>query len=262
MTEFAGPRRQPHGGEEAKVSPRRHPRNRGQHRTGGRRTASALWRIRYTGSESTAPVPAAAREAALASKDGAWDGLASPDRIKRYNSRIAVEFGGAPAIAQKLANENDPWKVIGGSIALARIGGSSQRRVLIDALVRLDWTKLDTQQKLNWLRAAGLAFARHGEPTADERTKVLAKIDAAFPSNQNDVDRELCRMLSYLQAPGIVGRTLALMDTTGPSPAHDWLAVAERNAQYGADVKKMIANLPPAQVILYIYCLRVVKGPW
>jgi putative heme-binding domain-containing protein len=69
-------------------------------------------------------------------------------------------------------------------------------------------------------------------------------------------------MLSYLQAPGIVGRTLSLMDTTGPAPAPDWLAVAKRNPQYGADVERMINNLPPAQIIHYIYCLRVVKGPW
>jgi len=230
--------------------------------TGGRRTASALWRVRYTGSEPVAPVPAAATEATVASKDGAWEGLASTDRVKRYNSRTALELAGASAISQKLAKESDPWTVIGGSIALARVGTASQRDELLDALDRLDWAKLDVQQKLNWLRAAGLAFARHGEPDADERTRVLAKIDAAFPSNQSEVDRELCRMLCYLQAPGIVGRTLALMDTTGPSPAPDWLAVAGRNAQYGADVKKMIGNLPPAQVIHYIYCLRVVKGPW
>lgn len=230
--------------------------------TGGRRTASALWRVTYTGNESVAAVPAETKELALASRDDAWDGLGSPDRVKRFISRIALEQGGPSTIAQKLAAEKDPWKVIDGAIALARVGNASQRGLVLDALLRLDWATLDTQQKLNWLRAAGLVFARHGEPTADERAKVLAAIDAAFPSNQREVDRELCRMLCYLQAPGIVGRTLALMDTTGPEPAPDWLAVAERNAQYGADVKKMIANLPPAQVIHYIYCLRVVKGPW
>jgi putative heme-binding domain-containing protein len=230
--------------------------------TGGRRTASALWRVTYTGSESVAPVRYEAKEATVASKEGAWDGLGSADRMERYNSRVAIELAGPGPIAQKLATEKDPWKVIEGSIALARTGTSQQRGTVIDALLGLDWATLDVQQKLNWLRAAGLAFARHGEPTADERTKMFAKIDAAFPSNQSEVDRELCRMLCYLQAPGIVGRTLALMDTTGPTPAPDWLAVAKRNAQYGADVEKMINNLPPAQVIHYMYCLRVVKGPW
>jgi putative heme-binding domain-containing protein len=230
--------------------------------TGGRRTASALWRVRYEGGDSVAPVPAQTKTLALAPPAGAWDGLAASDRVKRYESRLAVETAGPAAILPRLARESDPWKVIGGSMALARTGTAQHRAAVLNALLGLDWAALDTAQKLTWLRAAGLLFTRHGAPSPDERGKLLVKIDHAFPSNERNVDRELCRMLSYLQAPGIVGRTLALMDTTGPSPAPDWLAVAKRNPQYGADVERMINNLPPAQIIHYIYCLRVVKGPW
>ena len=230
--------------------------------TGGRRTASALWRITYAGKESVDPIPVEAKPLELASRAGAWEGLASPDRVKRYESRIAVETAGPAAIAPQLARETDPWKVIGGSIALARVGGDSQRGTILKSLAGLDWAALDTAQRINWLRACGLVFARHGEPSEAERKAVIAKIDKGFPSNDRDLDRELCRMLSYLQAPGVVGRTLALMETTGPAPAPDWLAMAKRNAQYGGAVEQMIANLPPAQIIHYIYCLRVVKGPW
>jgi len=230
--------------------------------TGGRRTASALWRVTYHGDEPTTPVAQESKTLAHAPAAGAWDGLASPDRVRRFESRIAVETAGAPAIATKLARETDPWKVIGGAIALARTGDAAQRALVIASLARLDWDTLDSAQRINWLRACGLVFARHGEPSAEERETVLAKIDARFPANDRDLDRELCRMLSYLQAPGVVGRTLALMDTAGPSPAPDWLAVAGRNAQYGGAVERMIANLPPEQIIHYIYCLRVVKGPW
>ena len=52
------------------------------------------------------------------------------------------------------------------------------------------------------------------------------------------------------------------MDATGPGSAPDWLAMAKRNPQYGKTVEAMIANLPPAQVIHYVNCRRVVKGPW
>jgi putative heme-binding domain-containing protein len=76
------------------------------------------------------------------------------------------------------------------------------------------------------------------------------------------LDRELCRVLSYLNAPGIVARTLNLMDAAGPEPAPDWLELAKRNSRYGRTVENMIANLPPSQVIHYVYCLRVVPGPW
>jgi putative heme-binding domain-containing protein len=52
------------------------------------------------------------------------------------------------------------------------------------------------------------------------------------------------------------------MDSAGPSPTPDWLDLAKRNSRYGKTLEDMIANLPPAQVIHYVYCLRVVKGPW
>lgn len=230
--------------------------------TGGRRTTSALWRIRYHGSDSVAPVPAEAKTPESLTADDHWTGLASPDRITRFTSRVSLERDPDSSIASRLANEGDAWTVIGGSIALARTGEASHRNVILDALLKLDWTSLDTPQKLNWLRAAGLVFARHGEPASDEREKLLAKIDSAFPANDDQINRELCRLLSYLQAPGIVGRTLALMDTAAPEPAPDWLALAKRNARYGKDVENMIAKQPPAQVIHYIYCLRTVKGPW
>lgn len=230
--------------------------------TGGRRTASALWRVTYDGSEPVKPLAYEQKPLDLRAPQGAWENLGSPDRLTRYESRLAVETAGAAMIARELAGEKDPWRVIEGSIALARTGTSGERKAELDALNGLDWAKLDKQQRLNWLRATGLVFARHGQPSDTERAAVLAKIDAAFPSNDADLDRELCRMLSYLQAPGIVGRTLALMSTTGPAPAPDWLETAKRNANYGGTVERMVANLPPAQIIHYIYCLRVVKGPW
>jgi putative heme-binding domain-containing protein len=208
------------------------------------------------------PVAYESKALELANRAGSWDGMGAKDRLTRYESRLAVETAGASAIASQLSRESDPWKVIGGSIALARTGTASQRKVVLDALNGLDWVQLDKQQRISWLRACGLVFARQGQPSAAEREAVLKKIDSTFPADDRDLDRELCRMLSYLQAPGIVGRTLALMDNAGPAPAPDWLAVAKRNANYGGAVERMIANLPPAQVIHYINCLRVVKGPW
>ncbi|WP_052573772.1 family 16 glycoside hydrolase [Haloferula sp. BvORR071] len=230
--------------------------------TGGRRTASSLWRVTYKGAEPTTPVPYEAKPLELASANGAWEGMGSPDRLTRYESRLAVEAAGAAAIVAELPKESDSWRVIEGAMALARTGSASQRKQMLDSLNGLDWAKLDKPQQLNWLRAAGLVFARHGQPNDAERAAVLAKIDAAFPSLDSELNRELCRMLSYLQAPGIVGRTLALMDNTGPALPPDWLQTAKRNSNYGGIVERMVANLPPAQVIHYIYCLRVVKGPW
>ncbi len=253
--------------------------------TGGRRTDSALWRVTYTGGESTAragtiappsgqvaegvaqdrlllQTAAVGGETAPEMVDLLWSHIGSSNRLQRYSARLVLEQLPVNSWGSRLEPETDPWRVITASLAVARTGNKEQSAVALGALDRLDWGKLDNQQRLNWLRAAGLVFARTGEPNEATRQKVIAKIDATFPAADDFLNRELCRMLSYLQAPGIVARTLTLMDSAGPSPAPDWLALAKRNAHYGRTVEEMIANLPPAQVIHYVYCLRVVKGPW
>jgi hypothetical protein len=189
--------------------------------------------------------------------------LGSSDRVQRFSARTALENASSEAFQTLLLDPaSNPWQVIGGAIGLARTGTAAQMLEILKSLDNLDWAALDTRQRINWLRAGGLVFARHGMPGDATRQQVIAKIDASFPSADAMLHRELCRMLSYLQAPGVVARTLTLMDNAGPAQAPDWLALAERNGRYGESVKKMIANLPPAQVIHYVYCLRVVKGPW
>ncbi len=231
--------------------------------TGGRRIDSALWRVSYTGGKSTAPVAYQPKDLALMDPVSAQASLGSDNRVMRFNARTALEQQGAVGFLPSLENTAaKPWEIIGASIGLSRVGTPADRTKILAALDRLDWAKLDQQQKLNWLRATGLVFARFGKPDEAERANVLTKIDASFPAQDETMNRELCRMLSYLQAPGIVPRTLALMDSAGPTPAPDWLELAKRNKQYGKTVENMIAQLPPAQVIHYIYCLRVVNGPW
>lgn len=245
--------------------------------TGGRRTKSAFWRVTYVGSESTAPAAplAVSKEAQIrramgevtlsgeASKlEEIWQQLGSEDRTMRYAARVALEKIPAAQWANRLAAESQPWRVLHGSMALARLNAKDQRATGLTALDKLDWAKLSIQQQLTWLRVAGLWAMRTGEFSADERAKILAKIDAKFPAKDEDVNRELCRLLSYLQAPGVVARTLDLMDQAGPSPIPDWAELATRNERYGSSVKKLIAKFPPLQNTFYAYCLRQVKGPW
>jgi putative heme-binding domain-containing protein len=231
--------------------------------TGGRRTESTLWRVSYTGRESSPPVSYQSKELALMDASAAVASLGSDRRLDRYHSRVALESKGADAFLPILGTAaSTPWQVLGASLGLARVGTAAHRETILAALERLDWSQLDQPQKINWLRAAGLVFARHGQPDDAVRLRVIAKIDSSYPANDAELNRELCRMLSYLQAPGVVSRTLALMDSAGPEVAPDWLELAKRNSRYGGTVVEMIANLPPAQIIHYIYCLREVKGPW
>ncbi|MFD0894161.1 c-type cytochrome [Luteolibacter ambystomatis] len=242
--------------------------------TGGRKTGSAMWKVTYTGSASTAPVkigreadPLAAFKSAIdkptpAAINSLWEKLGSSERTERFLARTALEKLPPASWAPRLDAEKDAWRVIGASIGLARVSTKEDRARALSALDRLDWSKLSSLQRINWLRACDLEFIRGGEPQVEERQKVLAKIDKSFPTGDEMVDRELCRLLCYLQAPGIVGRTLTAMDLAGPGKPPAWTEIAARNSGYGKPILEMLKNLPPAQVLHYVYCLRAVKGPW
>lgn len=245
--------------------------------TGGRRTQSAFWRISYVGTESTAPATPLSLSPEITQRrafgevtlsgdvkavDALWQQLGSENRTMRYAARVALEKIPAAAWAARLEKETDAWRSIHASMALARLDAKDQRASGLAALDRLDWSKLTQQQQITWMRTAGLWAIRTGEFNADERAKIIAKIDASFPAQTDDLNRELCRLLSYLQAPRVVARTLDLMDQAKPTAIPDWAELASRNGRYGSSIKKMLENSPPLQNTFYSYCIRVVKGPW
>jgi putative heme-binding domain-containing protein len=243
--------------------------------TGGRRISSALWRVTYTGAEPTAPAPGkielnATRDMlagftinpATAKVDEIWELLGSEERTIRFMAKAALERLPDTSWAVKLKTEQNVSRIIAASMALARLDAKANRDLVLGALDRIDWAKLSTHQKLNWLRAAGLVFIRSGEPNDAERAKVLAKIDASFPSGERFLNYELARMLCYLQAPGVVARTLDLMDKEPAPEPEPWAELISRNGQYGGDISRMMEDHPPTAQIHYLYCLRAVKGPW
>jgi len=243
--------------------------------TGGRRISSALWRVTYAGAEPTAPAPGKFAKVAerdklagytvdpkTADAEEIWKLLGSEDRTLRFMAKAAMERLPDVPWNIKLQTEKDPWRVIMSSMALARLDAKAKRDLVLGALDRVEWAKLSTHQKLNWLRAAGLVFIRSGEPNDAEKAKVLAKIDASFPSGERFLNYELARMLCYLQAPGVVARTLDIMDKEPAPEPEPWAELISRNGQYGGDISRMMEDHPPTAQIHYLYCLRAVKGPW
>lgn len=105
---------------------------------GGRRTQSALYRVTYTGSESTAPAAPlelspemkTRRELEALHLDGvgedaiakAWPHLSSPDRFVRFTARVAIEKQPVKAWKDKALAEQNPQASIEACMALARMG--------------------------------------------------------------------------------------------------------------------------------------------
>lgn len=243
--------------------------------TGGRRGVSHLWRVVYTGDESTAPQPAkkAEHEVREALADAVRNpeevngalvlkNLGSEERTLRFLARAALERFPNTEWAPRIAEEEQAWTRIIGTMAMARVDGKKHRDLGFKILMETDWSELSLQQRLNWLRAMGLVFIRGEGPTEDERKQVIAKIDRSYPSDERSLNFELARMLSYLQAPGVVARTLKLMDEAPAEKPAAWQSLVERNSRYGKDINQVMKNHPPTTQIHYLYCLRAVKGPW
>ncbi len=253
---------------------------------GGRGTQSALYRIRYTGRESTdlvntLPLPAevqaarASREqleayhgktldqqAARQALDTAWPLLASDDRFLRHAARVAVESQKPELWFADLMEEQRPQAVIAGAVALARVGDPSQQAALIEKLVSLPIATLSEAQQLGWLRGLALTFIRLGEPDAAQRTQIISLLDPLLPSTSEEVNTELIQMLVYLESPGIAGKTLNLIANRQPPQVPDWTQLANRNAGYGGVVKNLMQNHPPSREIAYAFALRNLKTGW
>ncbi len=200
---------------------------------GGRKTQSGLYRVTYTGDESTAPAPAQRdTEAAVrgarflveglhgvehpAVVDAVWPFLGHPDRHVRFAARVAIEHQPVEQWADRVFQAEDPDTLIQSALALARHGDSSQHGRLVSQLSRIDWDQLSERQQLDLVRAYGLVYLRLGEGAPESREQVLGQLDAHFPGPSPRLNRELATLLIRLEAPGVAGRTLDLL-TSAPT---------------------------------------------
>ena len=218
---------------------------------GGRKTQSGLYRVTYTGKESTAAVTEATeagaadravrhRLEALHREDStaveqAWPYLGHADRTIRFAARTAIEHQPAAGWAERALRENSSADAkITALLALARCGDKSLQVPLLESLSQLDSGALSERQSLDALRVLGLCFIRMGQPTDEIASQVAAALSPMYPSRSVRLNRELCRLLVYLNDSEVAAKTLALQ---AKAPSQE-------------------------EQIHYAYCLRALKKNW
>src|SRR5262249_24062463 len=194
---------------------------------GGRGTMSGVYRVTYVGKESTEPLPTIERapnpqrdarhklEALYGTKDPhavatAWPYLSNEDRHLRWAARTVLEFQDPASWREKALAERNPVALTNAVIGLTRVGDKDQAGML-EALERIEFGKLTTPQQLDYLRAYGLLFSRTSAPNDSWRERVGKRLDAFYPAPVREVNQELSRLIAYLEVPGGVGKTLALL---------------------------------------------------
>jgi putative heme-binding domain-containing protein len=194
---------------------------------GGRNTMSGLYRVSYVGTESTEPSrtdTAGTDQRAIRKKiesyyghkdpqavDAVWPYLKSDDRFLRYAARTALEFQDPLIWQDKALAETNPIPLTHALIGLARAGDKSLQPKMLEALERVDWSKLTSPQKIDYLRAYQLVFIRMGAPDAAWKERAGKRLDAYYPSSNREENAELCKLISFLQPPDGVTKTLALI---------------------------------------------------
>ena len=254
--------------------------------TGGRRLESDLYRITYAGTESVTPVaraPVITKEHQLrtqleefhkgsnpAAVAAAWPNLNHPDRFVRYAARIAVEHQPVAQWQERVFAETDPQRLTQAAIALARQGTPAQKSQLLNALLNVKFDQLPESQQFDMLRAFELVFLRMGMPEGAERDKVVAYLSPRYPAKTALMNRGLSKVLIALEAPGVIEKTLTLMDKKDEPGSKDLgletsTASSDlilRNPQYGLDIARMLEKVPPLQQTFYATMLSREKTGW
>jgi len=254
--------------------------------TGGRRLESDLYRVWYAGPEkvtSDALKPVVTKEHQLrtqleqfhqgpnsAALALAWPNLSHSDRFVRYAARIAVEHQPVSEWQEKALTETDPQRSTQSLIALARQGDVTLKSRLFNALLRQKFEQLPETQQFDLLRAIELTVLRMGAPEPAEKEKLVAYLNPRYPAKTALMNRGLSKLLIYMEAPGVIEKTMALMGKKTENGSTDLgleTATASsdlilRNPQYGLDIAKMLEKVPPLQQTYYATMLSRQKTGW
>lgn len=264
---------------------------------GGRGTQSELFRVIYTGDESTEPANLTNSQGATErtvrrtveefhgrdftleefmqaqQKVQANGNAANMDHLQADKTflnalrRVAQHQAIAPLLVGFTSAEK-PTLTLNAVTALARgaertgLNTEQVRTGALKSLQQTSFARLTDTEKLDYVRAASLVFIRLGEATELQRQQVLKDLDAAFPSGNRNLDRELCQLLVYLDSPTVVAKTVKLMNQPPQREDIDMGELLNRNAGYGKAIKAMIDNQPDKQQMWYAFCLRVAKAGW
>ena len=219
----------------------------------------------------------------------AWGYLSHSDRHVRYAARVAIEKLPVELWKEKALSEKHPVAAIEALIALARVSGATSAHeggkaaskpkstssepispvqpqnveLQNSILLALSTIQPPPGHELASLRALQLVLTRLGKPDADVCEKITASLDPLFPTENAQINRELCQILVAIDSKQVVSKTLALMATAKDDfqeVATD--AVLSRNDGYANAARAAAGSRPNAQQIDYMFALRNATAGW
>jgi putative heme-binding domain-containing protein len=198
--------------------------------TGGRGTQSGLYRVTYTGNSverSREELPVV-QLTEIQKERRYWERLAWAEDIPEQElPRLFADLGSSDRFlshAARTALERlslAKWTLSGlkgnawlqGALARVRLDDTAARQEICRGLLqRLQVTKPGESGYGDLLRVLELAFIRLGAPDDAERAACVKVFEPAYPAQSEPwINRELCRLLVYLQSPHVLAQTQHLL---------------------------------------------------
>jgi len=197
--------------------------------TGGRRTKSGLYRVRYTGKSSPSPEEQPLSQDEIKEAESArglrielekhhrkrsveglglaWEYLDHDDLWIRHSARVALEHQVLSDWTLPALTESNTKKALTALMALARVGDSKTKSQILVRLNYLPWEVLSPEWQLIALRAYQLTFTRMGSVGLAERKLVVNKIAKASDIN-SELRMEVSRLMIFLNARGMIPQLL------------------------------------------------------
>ena len=211
---------------------------------GGRRIKSGLYRVRYTGEESTEPVahaqfipPLHQLRAELEEQHASPDpeklplvmaNIGHDDEQIRYAARVALEH-----IALTYGHEAEPDRIAQGVdaaawnpnvaarlnllIAISHIAEplgldlDATRATALEGLLDLNLGQLDDATRVDYLRTLQLVLIRLGEPTDDEKRQLVARLGGSLEGQPFQVQNDLYEVLVFAGDPAAASKGMTLL---------------------------------------------------
>lgn len=247
---------------------------------GGRKLGSAIYRVWYSGPDTDSRRPAyisvpinESRELRLTLEsyhgkenpkavDRVWTHLGSEDRSIRYAARIALESQPIKLWREKVIEERSTQVKIPGLLALARQGNEADALKVIDALNAFDLSGFSEEGLLIALRVLEIALGKGGLDLKEEGKMLISQLRPILPHESKSVNRELSRLLCYLEDQGSIDPLLDLMEKDEGEVQSSGAELVSRNLRYGSPVMDMLQAAPLKERMHHAQMLNWIEGGW
>lgn len=191
-----------------------------------------MYRVKYTGSESTAAVGPEKNDKATAARETrkkleafhvkkdpaaievAWPHLNSADRSLCYAARVAIETQSLQMWQEKAILETKTNAAIQLGIALARSADRTLQPQVIHHLNSLPLERMTEEQLLGTLRAYGLSFIRQRQARRSRGDERHRSFERPLSTSERIRESRTCALLVYLEWPGVATPSMKLLSTS------------------------------------------------